>query len=267
MPISKNEVYRSKYARQVVAAGRRHVDEIIAGIQAHFGPGVIDPARTRAEILGQCDLLARFADEQQASSRALDQDLAEDILFREARDVAGGHVNDVLVAVRGEVREHFGPDVLRIYRLDERLPTSQEGLAGYAGDVQVLLESNPRVAITVLGKAVTTTEQADVLARTLATYRTALQDVVREARETELARLRRDEAEARFQRVLTSVAGIMVGYLRLAGLDALADRIRPTRARTSGAVDPDLPATEPPDVETPGPELPDLDAPAAPVEN
>lgn len=267
MPISKNDVYRSKYARQVVAAGRRHVDEIINGIQALHGPGAIDPTHTRAEVLGNCDLLARATDEQQASSRALDQDLAEDILFRDARDVAGTHVNHVLVAVRGEAREHFGPEVLRIYRLDERIPTSQEGLAGYAGDVQVLLEQNPRAAITVLGKAVTTTEQAQSLLQAVTTYRGALDTVVREARETELARVRRDEAEARFQRVLHSVAGIMVGYLRLAGLDALADRIRPTRVRTSGALDPDLPDTEPPDAELPGPELPGLELPADPVES
>jgi hypothetical protein len=266
MSVSKNEVFRFKYARQVVAAGRRHVDEIIAGIQAHFGPDVIDPERTRAEILGQCNLLERCADEQIASNRALDRDLAEDILSREDRDARAQHVTDVLVAVRGEAREYFGQDVLRIYRLDERLPTSLEGLASYAGDVQGLLESQPRAVINVLGKAVTTTEQAVVLGQALGTFRTALQNVAREARETELARVRRDEAEARFRRALTSVAGLMVGYLRLAGLDALAERIRPTRARTSGAVDPDLPDTEPPDAEPAEPDLAGLDA-AGPVES
>jgi hypothetical protein len=265
MPTSKNEVYRLKYARQVVAAGRRHVDEIIAGIQAHFGPDVIDPEHTRAEILGKCNLLERCADEQQASSRALDRDLAEDILSREDRDAKAQHVNDVLVAVRGEAREYFGADVLRIYRLDERIPTSLEGLASYAGDVHGLLESNPRAVVNVLGKAVTTGEQALVLDQALSAYRTALQNVAREARETELARVRRDEAEARFQRVLASIAGIVVGYLRLAGLDALAERLRPTRARTSGAVDPDLPDTEPPDADLSGPDRPGLE-PAAPVE-
>jgi hypothetical protein len=65
--------------------------------------------------------------------------------------------------------------------------------------------------------------------------------------------MRRDESEARFRRVLHNVAAILVGYLRLAGLDELADHIRPTRARTSVAVDPEQPGAEPAE---PGSELP-----------
>jgi hypothetical protein len=259
MPVTKNEVYLLKYARSVVAAGRGNADRIITGLQALHGPGAFDLARTHAEILGQCDLLARSTDEHRANNEACGQEHAEDILARDDRDGKATHLRDVVVAVRGDARECFGPELLRVYRLDEGTPVSREGLARYVSAVVTLLEQNPRAAINVLGNAVTTQDLARPLTTALEPYRTALDNVAREARESEIARVRRDESEARFRRVLHNVAAILVGYLRLAGLDELADRIRPTRARTSGTVDPDLPDTElsEPDIELPGdaPEL------------
>ncbi|HET6479868.1 MAG TPA: hypothetical protein VFG35_07505 [Actinoplanes sp.] len=241
MPISKIEVYLLKYARSVVAAGRSNVDRIVTGILALHGPGAIDPARTRAEILGQCALLDRSMDEQRTRGEVMDQELAEDILARQDRDTKGAQLRDVMVAVRGEARECFDPESLRIYRLDEPIPESHEGLARYAGSMMTLLEQNPRTGATVLGKPVTAAELAAPVTPALESYRGALDNVAREARETELARVRRDESEARFRRVLHNVAAILAGYLRLAGLDELADRIRPTRVRAAGAADPELP--------------------------
>jgi hypothetical protein len=254
MPVTKNEVYLLKYARSVVAAGRGNVDRVITGIQALHGPGAIDSERTRAEILGQCDLLARSTDEHRANSEACGQELAEDIQARDDRDGKAAHLRDVVVAVRSDARECFGPELLRVYRLDETTPVSREGLGRYVSAVVTLLEHNPRASVNVLGNAVTTSDLARPLTTALAPYRVALDDVAREARESEVARVRRDESEARFRRVLHNVAAILVGYLRLAGLDELADRIRPTRARTSGIVDPELPDTEPAE---PDSELPD----------
>jgi hypothetical protein len=254
MPVTKNEVYLLKYARSVVAAGRGNVDRIITGLQALHGPGAFDLERTRAEILGQCDLLARSTDEHRTNSEACGQELAEDIQARDDRDGKGEHLRDVVVAVRAEARECLGAETLRVYRLDELTPVSREGLARYVSAVVALLEQNPRAGVSVLGRPMTTADLAMPLTTALAPYRAALDDVAREARESELARVRRDESEARFRRVLYNVAAILVGYLRLAGLDELADRIRPTRARTSGAVDPDLPDTEPDEPES---ELPD----------
>jgi hypothetical protein len=245
MPVTKNEVYLLKYARSLVAAGRGNIDRIVTGIQALHGPEAIDPARTRAEILGQCDLLARSTDEHRANSEACGQELAEDILAREDRDGKGVQLRDVVVAVRGEARECFGPEILRIYRLDEPIPESREGLARYAGAVVTLLEQNPHAGASVLGKPVTTTDLATPVTTALGTYRGALDNVAREARETELARVRRDESEARFRRVLHNVAAILVGYLRLAGLDELADRVRPARVRAASVAAPQLPDAEP----------------------
>jgi hypothetical protein len=253
MPVTKHEVYLLKYARSLVAAGRGNVDQIVTGIQALHGPEAIDPARTRAEILAQCDLLARSTDAHRANCAAIDQELAEDILAREDRDAKCVQLRDVVVAVRGEARDCFATEVLRVYRLDEAIPKSHEGLARYAGGVVTLLEQNPHTGANVLGKPVTNADLAAPVATALDAYRDALDNVAREARETEIARVRRDESEARFRRVLHNVAAIIVGYLRLAGLDELADRIRPARVRAATVADPELPDAEPDEA---GDELP-----------
>ena len=201
-------------------------------------------------------MLVRAAGEHQTNTAALDQALAEGIQVRDERDEQATVLRDMLIATRGEVRECFGGDSLRIYRLDERNPASREGLARYAGAVLALLEQNPRTEVDVLGKAVSTMEMAASLSAALGAYRSGLDNAAREARETEIARVRRAQSEARFRRVLFNVAAILVGYLRLAGLDALADRIRPKRARGGAAVDPEAPDTEEPAPDVPAPDVP-----------
>ena len=249
---------RLKYARSVIAAGRTHAEDIVAGIQTLHGADAIDPVATRAELLGRCDLLARTTNQYETDSKALDQELTEDIQARDERDQKAGLLGEILVTVRGRARP--APDSMRIYRLDERNPENREGLAQYAADVQGLLQQNPGVLTDALGNSVTTAELASNIGVPLDTYRSALDDVAREARETERARAIRDRTELRFRRVLQNVAAIIIAYLRLAGMDELAARIRFTPPRPGVTPGDELPGDELPDPELPDPELPD-DAP------
>jgi hypothetical protein len=253
MSISKNDIHQIKYARGVVATGRLNVEQIVTNILTLHGANAIDPARTDAEIRGHCDLLARTTDEHQECNQALIQSIARGIQVREQRDVSAAALHDTVVGVRRSGRDNFKLETLRIYRMDESIPVSHEGLAKYVAEMHGLLVQNPYTVTDVLGKDITTTELATILNAPLQVYRTTLDDVVREAREAERARMLRDQSASRFRRVLHNVAAIVAGYLRLAGLDELADRIRPTRARTSGAVAPELPDTDSPVVALPEP--------------
>lgn len=251
MAIAKHVRSRLKYARSVIAAGQTNADDIVVGIQTLHGADAIDPAATRAEILSRCAFLARTTNEYEADSQVLEQELAEDIRARNQRDQRADLLGEILVSVRGRVREQLGPESLRLYRLDERNPENREGLARYAADVQVLLQQNPSVLTDVLGSSVTTTDLAGNIGAVLGTYRGTLDDVAREARETERARAIRDRTEQRFRRVLQNVAAIVIAYLRLAGKDELAARIRYIPPRPGVT-----PGDDEPDLELPDPELP-----------
>lgn len=254
MAIAKHVRSRLKYARSVIAAGQANADDIVVGIQTLHGADAIDPVATRAEILARCTFLARTTNEYEAASQVLGQELAEGLLARNQRDQKADLLGEILVSVRGRVRDHLGLESQRLYRLDERNPENREGLARYAADVQLLLQQNPRVLTDVLGSSVTTTDLAGNIGAALSTYRSALDDVAREARETERARALRDRTAQRFRRVLQNVAAIIIAYLRLAGKDELAARIRLTPSRSGAAPDEDEPDLELPDPELPGDE-------------
>lgn len=256
MAIAKSVRSRLKFARSVIAAGRANADDIVAGIQTLHGADAIDPAATRNEILSSCNLLARTTDQYAADEQVLDQETTEDILARDKRDETAGFVGELLVTVRGCVRERLSPESLRIYRLDERNPQNREGLARYAADVQGLLQQNPAVLTDVLGSSIVTTDLAGNIGAALSTYRSALDDVAREARETQRARAIRDRTEQRFRRVLQNVAAIIVAYLRLAGMDELAARIRAVPPRTGVTPGDDQPGDDSPDIALPEPEPP-----------
>lgn len=264
MAIAKPVRSRLKFARSVVAAGRTHADGIVVGIQTLHGADAIDPAATRNQILTSCDLLARTTDQYAADNQVLDQEITEDILARGQRDQAADFVGEILITVRGCVRDRLGQESLRIYRLDERNPENREGLSRYAADVQGLLQQNPVTLTDVLGSSIATVDLAGNIGEALTTYRGALDDVAREALETQRARAIRDRTELRFRRVLQNVAAIIIAYLRLAGMDELAARLRAIPPRTGVTPGDDQPGDDSPGDDSPGVDLPEPPI-AAPV--
>ncbi|WP_428263088.1 hypothetical protein [Haliangium sp.] len=202
---------------------------------------MIEPERTRAEILDWCDFLERTAARFEQDETAVAKDMADDIEARAARDRELVDMTGLLVAIRSRVREGLGQEGLQLYRLNERSPTGFEALGRYAGDVVVLLTQQPRTAQSPLGDTIDTAALGATLSAALTRYREALDTVAREARETEAARIARRESEARFRQVLVSVAVFLEHYLRMAGDEELANRVRPTQRRAGGEVDVELP--------------------------
>lgn len=235
-----------KYARGVVAIGRLNVEPAIAGIQRRFGAQAIEAAVARSLILGHCDLLERLTGEFELSITTLARESAEDMLAREKRDSLHQTVSKMLVGARTRMRDSFDETETRAFRLNGRTPTSHEGVLRYASDVVALMEGNPRTATDAFGATFDTQVMVAALRPAVEMYRQALQDVTREQRETQQARAARTLAEDQFRDGLVNIAAIVESYLRMAGLDELADRVRPTLARTSGEGEAELPATPAP---------------------
>lgn len=236
-----------KYARGVVAIGRLNVDPVILAIQRRFGEQAIEAAPARALILGHCDLLERLTGDFESSIITLAQESTEDILAREGRDSAHLALARLLGSTRTRMRDSFSETEMRVYRLRGRNPTSYEGMLRYASDVVALMEQNPRSATDAFGATFDTQVMAAALRPAVATYRQSLDDVTREQRETQQARAARTLSEELFRDALVNIAAMIEAYLRMAGMDELADRVRPTLARTSGEAESDLPVTPAPE--------------------
>lgn len=240
--VNRTTNYLIQYARSVAATGRLNADPIILAIQQRFGAAAIEAAATRALILGHCDLLERLTGEFEASIIALAKESTEDILAREERDTARQALARLLGGTRTRMRDSFGETEMRAFRLRARNPASHEGMLRYASDVVALMEQNRRTATDAFGATFDTEVMAAALRPAVESYRQTIADVSREQRETQQARAARTLTEERFRDALVNIAAIVEAYLRMAGMDDLADRVRPTLARTSGEAEGDLPA-------------------------
>lgn len=244
--VNRTTNYLIQYARGVAATGRLNADPIILAIQHRFGAQAIEAALARALILGHCDLLERLTGDFEASIIALAKESTEDILSREERDTAREALSRLLGGTRTRMRDSFGETEMRAFRLRARNPASHEGMLRYASDVVALMEQNPRTATDAFGATFDTQVMAAALRPAVETYRGAIAAVSREQRETQQARAARTQAEERFRDGLVNIAAIIEAYLRMAGMDELADRVRPTQARTSGEAESDLPVAPAP---------------------
>jgi hypothetical protein len=232
-----------KYARGVVAIGRLNVDPVILAIQRRFGEQAIDAALARPLILGHCDLLERLTGDYEGSITTLAKESTEDLLAREKRDGAHSALSRMLVGARTRMRDSFDETEMRAFNLHGRTPTSYEGMLRYASDVVALMDDNPRTAVDAFGATFDTQVMVAALRPTVETYRQSLQDVAREQRETQQARAGRTLSEEHFRDGLVNIASIVEAYLRMAGMDELADRVRPTLSRTSGEGESEAPVT------------------------
>jgi hypothetical protein len=244
--VNRTTNYLIQYARGVVAVTRLNVDPIISGIQRRFGEQAIQAEATRALLLGHGDLLEVLTSDFEASITKLLKESTEDILAREGRDTAHQTLARLLGGTRTRMRDSFSETEMRAFRLRARNPTSYEGMLRYASDVVALMEQNPRTVKDAFGATMDTQVMAAALRPAVETYRDALDAVEREQRETQQARAARTEAEEKFRDGLVNIAAIVEAYLRMAGLDELADRVRPTLARTTGEAESDLPVTTEP---------------------
>jgi hypothetical protein len=95
---------------------------------------------------------------------------------------------------------------------------------------------------------------ADQLAAGAAQVRDALGAWKQEEREGQTAMNARDDAETKLRRTYSTVADMFTAYASMAGLDAVADRVRPTARRRAGLPEPvDAEVGEPTVTEEPSP--------------
>jgi hypothetical protein len=258
--------------RTLAWALRAHLDPVAekAGLIL-FPAGVPPGVDMRAVCLGFTESLERRADEAAHRDRDVARERSEDDEARAGRDQAAGELRSGLFLIRDAASSAFGVEILNTLGLSGRIPEQGDALLAFARNTAVLL---PAQAMRQSSKAfvqfdvVAAAADLDQLANNLAT---ALTNVARDMRETQMAQAARNEAVERWRAHYVVVANLIEGLLRMAGFDHIADRVRPTRRRRAGEAEPeDGLETQPPPGDAPGIDVPApapiLPAPTTPAE-
>lgn len=244
--------------RTLAWALRAHLDPVAekAGLIL-FPAGVPPGVDMRAVCLGFIESLERHADDVGHRDRDVARERFEDDEARAGRDQAIAVLRAELFLIRDAASGAFGVEILGALGLNGRIPELGDPLLVFARNTaaalpaQAMRQSNKSfVQFDVVAAAA----EVEQLANNLSD---ALTDVARDMRETQMAQAARNEAVERWRLHYLMVANLIEGFLRMAGFDHIADRVRPTRRRRAGEAEPeDGLETQPPPDAAPGIDVP-----------
>lgn len=240
-----------KFGKQVAEIGRQNADGAAQAQLAIFG-ALTPAAAIAALLLAQSQQLGAATDALEAARQAVFAEEADDAPYRTRRDEVGGDIAQIVSAAAQRIEALRGVGALRTYGLDVPMPTSYEAQRIHVGRVLAQLEGNPLDVQDRFGGGFNTAAVIAALEPLHQEFSALLNDLVREDGELKQRRAEFAQAEARWQSLVTNVAATIEAQLRLARMDYLADRVRPSFARTSGLEVDDTPV-EPP--VAPEPEL------------
>lgn len=158
----------------------------------------------------------------------------DDPPVRERRDEAVPVLIQCVTQGRSRVGAVFGEVGLTTYAMREPVPRTPVELASYAGTSANLLRTYPRTAPDPAGGALNTVVLADAIDEKLAPLTASLSDLVTEQRQLQAAMSRRDAEVEEWNEVYVNGTAAFAWLARMAGQDAVAQRVRPTVRRSRG---------------------------------
>lgn len=243
---SKQVTDNQKSTAFVVSSATANRDAVARGFAAEFGKkGHEKDAEAAMKLVIElvADKMASATADLVAKDDALQRELGDDTAILEKRDAALATTYELLTSLRETARTALGQaghDGLGF----KAGPTPRD-----AGELQRLgrqvEESLKTMAPTPTRIRNYTFKPADYTAdvkKATDGLEAASAAVLSDLRENQAARATRDTAAVANAALFSRGAGVLSALLRLAGLDALADRLRPS-GRSPGTVDdPEVPA-------------------------
>ena len=240
---------RVKFGKQVAQIGMQSADAVAQAQLAIFG-ALTPAAAIAAVLLAQSQQLGEATDGMEAARQGVLAEEADDAPYRTRRDEVEVEMTQVVSAAAQRIEALRGVGALRIYALDVPMPAAHESQRIHVGRVLKQLEGNPLDVQDRFGGSFGTAGVIAVLEPLHQEFSGLLDALVREDGELKRRRAEFAQAEARWQSLVTHVAATIEAQLRLARMDYLADRVRPSFARTSG-LEVDESPVEPPVAPTP----------------
>ncbi len=229
-----------KYAQNRVSTGSK----VIASGQANKGKLSESLVKLGGILLAQAEffiawILAKLQaanDQLEAAEIALSAEKADDNPVRLKYGQATRDAIKYVIRVRAAVLGALGEDALPTYGLEGSTPRTGIPLRAYLANVANLLGEHPAVVEDELSKFDTAVVQTGVQAKHDA-LDGAIKQINKEERELQAALIARDKTLDHWADIYQGVANILEGLYRLVGFKELADQVRPTVRRLSGADD------------------------------
>ena len=210
--------------------GGRLVDELGPSFTPLLGEGQVMPFETQLELFKKRLILVR--DQLVAADRAYRDQRAQETLVRGRRDAAVQEVNRDVVDLRDALKGVYTAERLAELGFPRRMPRGPEKLSEQASYLNLRL-GDPDLDLSGARYEfqVEPTNLVTKLSGSSATLQQAIEDLAREKRESEALKLAKDDALERYNSSFLWIARSVESLLRLAGLDKVAERVRPSSRR------------------------------------
>jgi hypothetical protein len=221
-----------------VQSANDQLERAAAQIVARYG--ALAPTLSQAGLSGELgwrgEILETLRAAHYEKELAYAAEAADDPAAREELDEATASMRALLIGSRQMFAGNFGQAAALDAGLAERTPEGGVLLVAFSENFIKALRVTPQRA-SLYGAIIDLTGNINSLDAALARLRAAQDAHNREARELQGAKLERDRAQEALRAAYVQIATYYESIFRMAGLDELADRLRPT-ARRASSVEP-----------------------------
>ena len=219
---------RIKAAEQVVALARAEAEQTEAHILA-LVPNYTSHGQTsvRQLIAHQASLLEQINDQLRQAHATFLKVAGEPQSTWEQRGLVAVELERVIWYAQGRIAEPFGPDMLRLYGLEEHPPAGFRALATYAHNAVTLLRAHPQTLQGQFHDHLDSELIAQSIERPLLALNDYLVSFDDAPDELKAALHERDAVSDQWMRIWRSTSTVLEGIFLLADRLDLASRVRP----------------------------------------
>lgn len=232
--VGKTIVNRVDWGRWIVSSARTHKKRLVALLAGRMA---LSAAEWEKFLDGQADELDAVTEALWTAELELARERSDDPDHRHERDQRMAQLVEVLVRVRS-LLESTEPGLTRRFGLDGEMPRQAKMVEAFSRNVMENLRDADQTYHS-LGFAFSTTDLADQIEVPYKALQEKLVMLKGEERKAEDLLILRDRELEAWTRTYQVVASLMESIYRMTNEDELARRVRPTIARSSGAVGPD----------------------------
>jgi hypothetical protein len=233
---SKLVIQQQKITTALQSAADTHAESAAVAVEKLLAPH-LQKGEKMPDVALLLKLSGRLLEESTRklveADEAHERELADDRAPRERRDAASQAIYSRLVDLRDALSGLYGTSIAEAAGFRERTPKDPVQLARFASQVVGALGSlklgSPRIA----GAKLNPREALQEIEGQLVVLQGSLKEVAREVREAEQTLATKSQAMAEQQHLASGVANLLAGVFRLAGLDELAERVRPSARRAA----------------------------------
>ncbi|MBK9260507.1 MAG: hypothetical protein IPM54_11835 [Polyangiaceae bacterium] len=249
MKASRMVADRVAISNTVLAAVDNHGPKVAPALDALLFPNGVPPNLNMAGVLTAIhQYLAKTTTTLVDADTAHAIELQDDDPYRKQREESITDLRAYLISLRATLTSNYGAAIASAYGCSAAIPEDAHTLVRFATNVEELLRTRP-LTETPKKKSLTIdpSAAADDLKEARETLETALGNVEREKRESQLTQVAKNNAMAVWGTAYPRAADCIAALFALAGQEELANAVKPTARRRAGLTE----AEDTPDAATP----------------